>query len=157
MLGSLKTSRASGLRPSKRAGPIASTSEKSSESCSPTKEALQILKRFCRLLSKYKKHQETCVCLSTCLMLAVLLLLCCSHALSPHAPCSSANKDLAEQQPPEGVFICDHAGFVINKMSLNGARSGDGCILDLCILDFAIWLVQGYLTYEKMRPPGTLP
>ena len=25
---------------------------------------------------------------------------------------------LVEQQPPQGVFVCDHAGLVINKFSL---------------------------------------
>ena len=27
---------------------------------------------------------------------------------------------LVEHQPPQGVFVCDHAGFVINKFSLPG-------------------------------------
>ena len=26
---------------------------------------------------------------------------------------------LVEQQPPQGVFVCDHAGLVINKFSLS--------------------------------------
>jgi len=25
---------------------------------------------------------------------------------------------LVEQQPPQGLFVCDHAGLVINKFSL---------------------------------------
>ena len=29
---------------------------------------------------------------------------------------------LVEQQPPQGVFFCDHAGLVIHKFSLRGAQ-----------------------------------
>jgi len=29
-------------------------------------------------------------------------------------------ENLVEQQPPQGVFVCDHAGLVINKLSLQG-------------------------------------
>jgi len=27
---------------------------------------------------------------------------------------------LVEQQPPQGVFVCDHAGLVVNEFSLTG-------------------------------------
>jgi len=30
---------------------------------------------------------------------------------------------LVEQQPPQGVFVCDHAGLVINNLSLTLDRS----------------------------------
>jgi len=29
---------------------------------------------------------------------------------------------LVEQQPPQGVLVCDHAGLVINKFSLGAGR-----------------------------------
>jgi len=32
--------------------------------------------------------------------------------------CVSETEILVEQQPPQGVFACDHAGLVINKLSL---------------------------------------
>jgi len=32
---------------------------------------------------------------------------------------------LVEQQPPQGVFVCDHAGLVINKFSLSLSGVGD--------------------------------
>ena len=37
---------------------------------------------------------------------------------------------LVEQQPPQGVLVCDHAGLVINKSSLNPElqTAGDGTI-----------------------------
>ena len=31
--------------------------------------------------------------------------------------CVRENEILVEQQPPRGVLVCDHAGFVINKLS----------------------------------------
>ena len=31
---------------------------------------------------------------------------------------------LVEQQPPQGVLVCDHAGLVINTFSLKGAKPG---------------------------------
>ena len=30
---------------------------------------------------------------------------------------------LIEQQPPQGVFVCDHAGLAIDKFSPRGAQS----------------------------------
>jgi len=33
---------------------------------------------------------------------------------------------LVEQQPPQGVFVCDHAGVVINKFSLNRTAGVQG-------------------------------
>ena len=33
-------------------------------------------------------------------------------------PCVRKTEILVEQQPPQGVFVCDHAGPVINKFSL---------------------------------------
>jgi len=38
---------------------------------------------------------------------------------------------LVEQQPPQGVFVCDHAGLVINKFSLqvSMARQGGDTIM----------------------------
>ena len=32
--------------------------------------------------------------------------------------CVRETELLVEQQPPQGVFVCDHAGLVINKFSL---------------------------------------
>ena len=32
-------------------------------------------------------------------------------------------KILVEQQSPQGVLVCDHAGLVINKFSLSGQAS----------------------------------
>jgi len=32
--------------------------------------------------------------------------------------CVRETEILVEQQPPQGVFVCDHAGLVINKFSL---------------------------------------
>ena len=43
--------------------------------------------------------------------------------------CVRETEILVEQQPPQGVFICDHAGLVINKISLH-SRSRQGVSLD---------------------------
>ena len=37
---------------------------------------------------------------------------------------------LAEQQPLQGVFVCDHAGRVINKFSLTGQALNEWRALD---------------------------
>ena len=34
--------------------------------------------------------------------------------------CVGENEILVEQQPPQGVLVCDHAGLVINQLSLVG-------------------------------------
>jgi len=33
---------------------------------------------------------------------------------------------LVEQQPPQGFFVCDHAGLVINEFSLTMLSAGSG-------------------------------
>ena len=38
--------------------------------------------------------------------------------------CVRQTEILVEQQPPQGVFVCDHAGLVINKFSLGRIRWG---------------------------------
>ena len=46
----------------------------------------------------------------------------CSHLrLLSLRTCSVRETEiLVEQQPPQGVLVCDHAGLVINKFSLTG-------------------------------------
>ena len=36
--------------------------------------------------------------------------------------CARETEILVEQQPPQGAFICDHAGFVITKFSRSGGQ-----------------------------------
>ena len=40
--------------------------------------------------------------------------------------CVRETEILVEQQPPQGVFVCDHAGHVINKFSLASRVEGEG-------------------------------
>ena len=37
--------------------------------------------------------------------------------LQERVKCVRETEILVEQQPPQGVFVCDHAGLVINKFS----------------------------------------
>ena len=39
-----------------------------------------------------------------------------------HVECVRETEILVEQQPLQGVFVCDHAGLVINKFSPIGRR-----------------------------------
>jgi len=39
---------------------------------------------------------------------------------SPQRTCVRETEILVEQQPPQGVFVCDHAGLVINEFSIQG-------------------------------------
>ena len=45
---------------------------------------------------------------------------------------------LVEQQPPQGVFICDHAGLVINRISKNEREPRGTTLLypPVCLLAF---------------------
>ena len=36
---------------------------------------------------------------------------------------------LVEQQPPQGVLVCDHAGLVINKFSLRYCSGNEFCLM----------------------------
>ena len=38
--------------------------------------------------------------------------------LCKNVSCVRETEILVEQQPPQGVFVCDHAGLVMNKFSL---------------------------------------
>ena len=49
--------------------------------------------------------------------------------------CVRETEILVEQQPPQGVFVCDHVGLVINKLSHIDALS---CLL-VCHLGYP-WL-----------------
>ena len=58
----------------------------------------------------------------------------------------------AEQQPPQGVFVCDHAGLVINKSSLSIL----GTLLSLLVKACATFSpisdgLQGYRAYSNRR------
>jgi len=48
---------------------------------------------------------------------------------------------LVEQQPPHGVFVCDHAGRVINKLSLRERVAHH--VLKLVELDGAVAVLVG--------------
>jgi len=42
-----------------------------------------------------------------------------------------------EQQPPQGVFVCEHAGLVINKFSLAAVKGSAGEFLEEALLELA--------------------
>ena len=53
--------------------------------------------------------------------------------------CVRETEILVEQQPPQGVFVCDHAGRVINKFSLFGVRSlGSG--VNFMFIGCTVWV-----------------
>ena len=55
-----------------------------------------------------------------------LLTSFCRWSLGPckeAGVCVRKTEILVEQHPPQGIFVCDHAGLVINKFSLWALRS----------------------------------
>ena len=46
----------------------------------------------------------------------------CLLSLIKNVQCVRETEILVEQQPPQGVLVCDHAGLVINTFSTNRHR-----------------------------------
>ena len=72
--------------------------------------------------------------------------------------CLRETEILVEQQPPQGVFVCDHAGLVINKFSLNQVHSE--APPEEPGLGFREWDVSdwdwGFLAHEKQRAESSM-
>ena len=66
------------------------------------------------------------------------------------------SKSLAEQHSPQGVFVSDHAGLVIDKLSLalKEGSLGPGSVQPTPVEVVQGYLAQMYLAHKKLPPLG---
>ena len=68
--------------------------------------------------------------------------------------CVRKTEILVEQQSPKGVFICDHAGSVVNKFSLTEIRLSDHRLVTVGNRESALWPYRGTSLVRNRLPLG---